>query len=256
MKSRTTLDMICSTKLRGAAIALSALTLATSAALAQQRAPEQGTSASARGSSAMPTRTATRNDEQLMESWAKMRGEVVEANEILSADVSNGLNPVGEVTDLVLTPDHDQVQYILYETPYPYSFYGAEDGFARYDGVAFENEATFDTTLRVDAEDSAGAPEELALTRDQARERLISRVIGSAMLFSDDTTREIEDILIDRDTGAIVHYVVETDEDSIFKAERRTVPAARVSIADDGQVTAALRLRELDDVQVYDPALL
>jgi hypothetical protein len=155
-----------------------------------------------------------------------------------------------------LTPDHDQVQYILYETPYPFSFFGAEDGFARYDGVEFENEATFDTTLRLEAEDSAGAPEELTLTRDQARERLVSRVIGSAMVFADDTTREIDDILIDRDTGAVAHYVIETDEGSIFGGERRTVPAARVSIADDGQVTAALRLRELDGVQVYDAALL
>ena len=249
-------------KLRGATIALSALTLATTAALAQQRAPEQqkgasGSSASApSGNSAKQNAVSSRNDQQLMESWAKMRGEVVEANEILSADVSNGLNPVGQVRDLVLTPDHKQVQYILYETPYPYSFYGAEDGFARYDGVEFENEATFDTTLRLDAEDSAGAPEELKLTRDQARERLVSRLIGSAMLFSDDTTREVDDILIDRDTGAVNYYVVETDEDSIFGAERRTVPAARVSIADDGQLTAALRLRELDDIQTYDPALL
>ena len=38
--------------------------------------------------------------------------------------------------------------------------------------------------------------------------------------------------------------------------ERRTVPAARVTIADDGRVTAALRLRELDDMQLYDSALL
>ena len=163
---------------------------------------------------------------------------------------------MGQVTDLVLTPDHKQVQYILYETPYPYSFFGAEDGFARYDGVEFYNDAELDTTLRFEAEDSAGAPEELKLTRDQARERLVSRVIGRPMEFADDTLREINDILIDRDTGAIVHYVVETDEDSIFRAERRTVPAARVTIADDGRVTAALRLRELDDMQLYDSALL
>jgi hypothetical protein len=191
-----------------------------------------------------------------MESWAKMRGELVEANELLSADVTNGLNPVGQVTDLVLTPDHEQVQYILYETPYPYSFYGAEDGFARYDGVEFQSGAVFDTTLRLEAQDAAGAPQDLRLTRDQARERLVSRLIGSAMVFADDASREIDDILIDRDTGAVIHYVVETDANSIFRAERRTVPADRVTIADDGQVSAALRLRELADVQTYDPALL
>jgi hypothetical protein len=45
--------------------------------------------------------------------------------------------------------------------------------------------------------------------------------------------------------------------ESIFRAARRTVPAARVMIDEEnGGITAALRLRELDDLQVYDPALL
>lgn len=252
MKYRTTFTSQTK-KLRHAAIALSTLALATSA-LAQQARSDA--SASAQHNASGPNSADARKQQQLRESWAKMRGELVEANELLSADVTNGRNPVGQVTDLVLTPDHKQVQYILYETPYPYSFFGAEDGFARYDGVEFYNDAELDTTLRFEAEDSAGAPEELKLTRDQARERLVSRVIGRPMEFADDTLREINDILIDRDTGAIVHYVVETDEDSIFRAERRTVPAARVTIADDGRVTAALRLRELDDMQLYDSALL
>jgi hypothetical protein len=76
------------------------------------------------------------------------------------------------------------------------------------------------------------------------------------MQFADDAAREIEDILIDKDTGAIIHYVVETDPESIFRAARRTVPAARVTVEEDGQITAALRLRELEDLQIYDPALL
>lgn len=241
--------------LGAAAIAIPALTLAMSPALAQ-RAAQSDVSAPTQRKSAGQDEAASPADRALMESWAKLRGELVEADELLSADVTNGLNPVGEVTDLVLTKNHKQVQYILYETPYPYTFFGAEDGFAVYDGIEFQSDGTFDLTLLVDAEESAGAPEQLALTRGEARDRLASRVIGSAMLFADDTTREIADLLIDRDTGAIIHYVVETDEGSIYRGEPRTVPAARVSIGDDGQVMAALSLSELDGVQIYDPALL
>jgi hypothetical protein len=245
------------------ALAISALALATTAALAQQQtrqtqqqpANADGT-ASQHRSAANQSSNTTRNDRQLMESWSKLKGELVEANELLSADVTNGFNPVGQVTDLILTPDHRQVQYVLYETPYPWSLWGAADGFARYEGLEIENGPAFDTTLRLEADDAAGAPEQLELTRDQARERLVSRVIGSPMVFTDDATREIEDILLDRDTGAVIHYVIETDEDSVFRTARRTVPAARVSIADDGRVTAALRLREVDEAQIYDPALL
>lgn len=255
MTNRTKLTSITITSLRSA-IAMSALALATASVLAQEQTARSSDTGSAQRSADRQNDGARRNSQQLMESWAKLRGEVVQADELLSADVSNGFNPVGQVTDLVLTPDHKQVQYILFETPYPWSFWGAEDGFARYDGVEFENEAALDTTLRLEAEDSAGAPETLELTRDQARERLVSRLIGSPMVFADDSAREIDDILIDRDTGAVIHYVVETDESSIFRGEPRTVPAARVSIADDGQVTAALRLAELEDVQIYDPELL
>ena len=261
MRNQLGLTPQLSLQVRSTAMTLASLALAFSPALmpshvlAQQQA-KSDSSASVQNTGRSGRADGARDREQLLESWAKLRGEIIEANELLSADVSNGLNPVGQVTDLVLSPDHRQVQYILYETPFPYSFWGAGDGFARYDGVDFEHGAIFDTTLRLEAEDSANAPEELALTRDQARERLVSRVIGRPMLFADDTSREIDDILIDRDTGAVVHYVIETDEDSIFRAQRRTVPAARVSIEDDGQVTAALRLGELADVQIYDPALL
>ena len=224
------------------ALAIAALSLATSAAFAQQLARSDDLANSG-------------SNTNLMETWAKLRGELIEANELLSADVNNTFNPVGQVTDLVLSPDHRQVQYILYETPFPYSFFGAEDGFARYDAIELEHGAGFDTTLRLEPADSARPPEQLTITRDEARDRLVSRVIGSDMQFVD-ATREIDDLLIDRDTGAIVHYVVDTDPDALFGGETRTVPAARVTIADNGRISAALPLRELDSMQSYDPALL
>ena len=195
--------------------------------------------------------------DKLAEAWAKMRGELISAEELLNAEVGNGLHPVGEVVDLVMTPDSRQVQYILYKTPYPYTLVGGIDGFARYDGAEFD-QGLSDMTVRLEAEDSAGAPEKLTLTREQARRRLMSSVIGEPMLFVGNDAREIEDVLIDKDTGAVLHYVVETEtsDSSLLDSERRTVPAARVEIDDDGDVVAALEISELAHVQIYDPALL
>lgn len=199
---------------------------------------------------------ATAGDARLMDEWRMMRGEVVEAEALLRAEVGNGLNPVGSVRDLVLTPDGSEIQYILYETSYPYSFYGGKDGFARYDGVEFGMGRGFDVTLRLEAEDSAGAPEELTLTRDQARSRLVSRIVGEYLEFSGDQLREVRDLLIDKDSGAVRYYVVETDNEAMFGTEPRTIPADRVTIEDDGRLTTALRLEQLDSMQVYDSALL
>ena len=203
--------------------------------------------------SSQPTTAA----DTLAEAWAKMRGELISAEELLNAEVGNGLHPVGEVADLVMTRDGAQVQYILYKTPYPYTLVGGIDGFARYDGAEFD-QGFSDLTVRLEAEDSASAPEELTLTREQARRRLVSSLIGEPMLFVGNDARQIEDLLIDKDTGAVIHYVVETEDanSSLFDSERRTVPAARVRIEEDGDVVAALEISELPHVQLYDPALL
>lgn len=219
------------------------LGLCGSGALAQQQRSDE------------PQRNALANT--LAEAWAKMRGELISAEELLNAEVGNGLHPVGEVVDLVMTRDGTQVQYILYKTPYPYTLVGGIDGFARYDGAEFD-QGFSDMTVRLEAEDSAGAPEKLTLTREQARRRLVSSLIGEPMLFVGNDAREIEDILIDKDTGAVIHYVVETKmgDSSLLDSERRTVPAARVKIDDDGDVVAALEISELAHVQVYDSALL
>ncbi|MBN1240984.1 MAG: hypothetical protein JXB36_20970 [Gammaproteobacteria bacterium] len=200
---------------------------------------------------------ASADAEPTMESWAKMRGEVVKAEELLGADVTNGFNPLGSVTDLVLTADGRQVQYVLYEAPYPYSVFGAEDGFASYDNMEVEGGgASFDVVLRLEEEAAAQAPEALRVTRDQAEQRLVSRLIGEPMRFSGNAEREIEDILIDRDTGAVTHFVVETEENSVFRAQRRTVPADSVMIDETGTVVASMQLAELDNIQDYEPALL
>ena len=192
--------------------------------------------------------------EPTLEDWKSMRGEVVSAQDILAADVTNLGDPAGRVTDLVLSSNGESVQYILYEGRFPYSLFGGGDGFVAFDGVTFDQ--SWDLTVRFEPGTVPSAPERLTLTADQSDHRLVSRLIDEPLQFADGSTRQLEDILIDKDTGAVTHYVVETDPDSVFRTERRTVPAAEVMIADDGEVSSTLRLAELQGSQVYDRELL
>lgn len=190
------------------------------------------------------------------DSWSAMNEEVVSAKDVLSADVTNLLNPVGQVSDLVLNPSGTQIQYVLFEVPYPYSFYGAEDGFATFDGIDFEVGGALTLNVQLTGEEPQG-PEELTLTASEADHRLLSNIIGEPLQFSDDETRRIRDVLVDRDTGALTHYVVDMDADSLFDVDRRTLPADMVSIDEDGAVVASTDVAGVDQVdQEFDPAFL
>lgn len=189
--------------------------------------------------------------------WSEMQEEVVSAKHLLSADVTSGMSPVGNVTDLVLTSDGTAVQYILYEVPYPYSFYGAEDGFSTFEGVELESGATARLQVRFAGEESARAPEELELTADEADHRLVSNVLGERLEFENDETREIDDLLIERETGAITHFVVEMNAEALFDVDERTIPADRVSIGEEGSIAASMDIRGVEEIaQEYDPAFL
>jgi hypothetical protein len=183
-----------------------------------------------------------------------MRGEVVAAEDILGADVRSLGDPAGRVTDLVLSPNGEEVQYILYEGRYPYSLFGAGNGFVAFDNVTFDQARDFIVRFQPGA--PAHRPEELRLTADAANHRLLSRLLNEPMAFPGGNSRQLEDILIDKDTGVVTHYVVETDPDSIFRAERRTVPASEVMIGEDGAVSATVQLAELHALQLYDQELL
>lgn len=190
------------------------------------------------------------------ERWSEMEGQVVRAEELLEGNVSNGLNPIGTVSDLVLSEDGSRVEYILYEVPYPYSFFGAEDGFSTFEGVEFSRGVGLETEVRLSPDDRPRAPEELELTAAEAERRLVSRIINDSIFFSEEEARRVEDLLLDRESGEVLHYVVEMDPDAIFSADRRTVPAEQVRIDDQGEVTATVELAGLDDVQQYDSELL
>lgn len=191
-----------------------------------------------------------------LETWSQMEGDVLHAEQLLDGEVSNGVNPIGSVADLVLSEDGSRIEFILYEVPYPFSFYGAEDGFSTFEDVDIFRDASLDFEVRLPIRTAPQGPEELQLSAADAEQRLVSRIIGERLYFSEEISRRIEDLLIDRETGEILHYVVETDPEAIFSADLRTVPAEQISIDDSGQITASIELAALDEVQEFDSDLL
>lgn len=194
--------------------------------------------------------------QQKKQDWQAMRDEVIKATDILDADVSNGLNTMGDVRELVLSKDNGAVKYVLYEVPYPYSFYGGEDGFVRFDNAAFEDEVFGGLEVRIDDEEKSWSKERLRLTRGQADDRLVSNIIGEDLSFHGDEVREIENLLIDREDGTVTHLVIASNADSLFNAEPRAIPMDRVEISERGDLSVSMTLEKVDEMQRYAPEFL
>ena len=173
---------------------------------------------------------------QTSQDWAQRQAqnETVSAQRMMSGDVTNGFNMLGNVSDLVLNERGTGVEYILYEVPFPYDVYTAEDGFVRWDNVEVERGVGTGLDLRLDDGASAYAKEQLRLTRAQAGDRLVSRIVGSDITFADGQTREIDDIQFDPETGMVTNFVIEMDEDSLFDEDTRLVPASMVMLDPQG----------------------
>lgn len=190
-----------------------------------------------------------------MEEWAAMAREVAPAATLIGSQVSNGVTPMGIVTDLVLSEDGSDVLYFVYDVPYPYALWGTEGGLVGFDEAVLERGVGAGLEVRFDPEQAAQPPEDLDLSADEADTRLASRLLGGKLDFASGEQREITNLLIDRRTGAVRYYVIEADPAAVFRQRRRAVPAQRVD-AEDGRVATLLRLDQLDELQHYDPALL
>lgn len=188
--------------------------------------------------------------------WQEMRGEAVHASSILGAQVSNGLNPIGEVKKLVLDQDNQSVEYVIYHASFPYALYGGNDGFASFDNVNLTNSIAV-TEMQVQiAPDDAMGKEVLKLSAADVDDRLVSRLIGESMRFENGKLRDVANLLIDPETGEITHFVVQTDQDAIFSGERRTVNDNEVTVTEQGQLKADLSLAQVDDMQDFNPDFL
>lgn len=189
------------------------------------------------GAAALMTTPATAQAQtQTSQDWAQRQAqnETVSAERMMSGDVTNGFNMLGNVSDLVLNERGTGVEYILYEVPYPYEVYTADDGFVRWDNIEVERGVGSGLDLRLDDDASAYAKEQLRLTRAEAKDRMVSRILGSDLTFSDGQKREIDDIHFDPETGMVTNFVVEMDSDSLFDEDTRLVPASMVMLDPQG----------------------
>lgn len=171
---------------------------------------------------------------QAHERYQQVMNETVSAKRMMSGDVTNGFNQLGDVRNLILDPTGQRIEYILYDVPHTFSHYGGDDGFVRWDNVAIERGGVDGLDLRIDDDAEDYRKDRLELTRAEAAGRLVDKIIGGDMMFADREKREIGDILFDPETGRITHYLVEFDEDSLFDEDTRLVPASMVSMDDSG----------------------
>jgi sporulation protein YlmC with PRC-barrel domain len=171
---------------------------------------------------------------QAHERYEQAMNETVSAERMMSGDVTNGFNQLGDVRNLILDPTGQRIEYILYDVPYPWSFYGGDDGFVRWDNVAIERGGYDGLDLRIDDDAADYRKEQLELTRAEADGRMVDKILDGDMMFADREMRGIEDILFDPETGMVTHYVVEFDENSLFDEDTRLVPASMVRMDDSG----------------------
>jgi hypothetical protein len=190
-----------------------------------------------------------------LQDWTQMHEQVVSVDRILRGDVSNGLNTFASVSDLVLTPDEKAVEYVLYETSYPYTLIGSTDGFVSYDNVEIVNGGALHANLVIKDVNVVRAPDTLKLTAAQAQDRLVTGLIGSKLYFSDGDSRKIKDMLIDRHSGKVMAYVIDLDPDAVFTGQPRAIPATDVSIS-NGRVSADVDLLQIEEMHEYNPSFL
>lgn len=193
---------------------------------------------------------------KMVNDWKSMREQMVRASDIMGEEVTNGLNPMGDVRDLILSPDSQSVEYVLYETNFSLGVYGNQDGFVRFDNASFQDRGYGDLELRIDDDQDAMGKDKLRLTRGEADHRLVSKMIGSSIVFGDDSAREVEDLLINRKNGKVTHFVFDMDDDAIFNEDLRTLSVNRVDIDEKGGLTTRMDLAEVDKSQEFDSDLL
>ena len=102
-----------------------------------------------------------------IEDWAEMREKAMPAGEILAGDVKNIANPVGRISELVLNKKGTSIEYVLFETPYPYSFYSGEDGFVNYKSVELSDSYYGGVDLLIEDADISQPRDQLTLTRGE-----------------------------------------------------------------------------------------
>jgi hypothetical protein len=196
------------------------------------------------------------SDQERRAQWKQMRTEAVSAASILSGDVTSALNAVGTVEELILSDNSRDIQYVLYDVPYPYGYSGSDDGFVAFENVALEHGSFDDLDVRFDDAADVQASDRLRLTAAEADHRAVSRLMGEPVVFDNDQKRTLSDILVHPQSGKVTHFVIEMNPEAIFTEEPRAIPANRVRIEKNGRMSASLTLAEAREMKDYDRSML
>ncbi|HSN72584.1 MAG TPA: PRC-barrel domain-containing protein, partial [Steroidobacteraceae bacterium] len=87
-------------------------------------------------------------------------------------------------------------------------------------------------------------------TRGEADYRLASRIIGSQLAFDEGKVHEVEDFLIDLQTGQVTHFIIGTEE-GFFSSDLRAVPADQISVK-AGSLGTDLAFATVEEMEPYD----
>ncbi len=187
--------------------------------------------------------------------WREMRQNAVKASEILRGSVTNGLNSVAQVQNLVLSEDGSEVEYIVYNANSPIWNVHLGDGYTSYNTVDLETSSLAGgIDVRIGTSGQVKGPEDIRITQDEADKRLVSRIMNEQIQLQSGMY-EIEDILIQPETGKVTHYIIGSDPDAVFSNGKRTVRADRVSFR-NGEYRSDLSMQEIDRDQPYDESWL
>lgn len=187
------------------------------------------------------------------EETGRMSGESVSAEEILAGDFSTGMEPVGQVKNLILNRSGSAVEYVVFETRnMPWEFY-VGDGYLSFNAVDMHSYGALgDIHVVADGDEPIRGPEELSITADEAERRLVSYITDSHLRVGD-RQLEIEDLLIDPASGAVKAYVIGSEPDVLFSQGRFTVPAEEVEF-EDGTFRTQLSMNALRSGERYETA--
>jgi hypothetical protein len=203
------------------------------------------------GIAALAASPAIAQDQQAWEDWQEASNETASAERMMQGEVTNRLNMMGDIEEIILDPAGRQIEYVLFEVPFYYVGIGGSDGFVSWDNIALERGYSTNLDLRIDDEADAGARDQLRLTRSEAEGRLVSDIMHEDIRFSDGSMRQVDDLLFDPETGALESYVVDTDGDSLFDEDLRQIPAAWVSRNAQGNLTVSQPLNYSYEVWIF-----
>jgi hypothetical protein len=190
---------------------------------------------------------------------AQQQGEFVptfvSASDILDGKVSNGLNTVATVNQLVLDDESAMIEYVVVDSNSPLWQLERGDRYLPIDGVNFER-GPDRANLQIYPDNAApvSGPDRFAVTANDASHRLVDQVLGGQLTFTDRQDLRINDLLLDPQTGEVTHFVVRV-KDNPFSWRLLALPARHVQPMAQG-FAADLSLAEVKSAPTRDIEIL